>query len=188
MISVDTAFDRAVGQARAIFARKLADYGPTWLIFRFESLLDQIWVKLKRLRTLEQAPNLVGDPVEDEYLGIINYCLIGLFRDDPALPDSDAAVEDPALLADVSNDAVLAAYDKQAQAARALLVRKNHDYGNAWHDMTPASITDQMLIKITRARHLWRENREVHENDSWKAQLTDTLNYCVFAMILIGEK
>ncbi len=183
--TIDAAFDAVILRTRAIFARKLADYGPTWLLFRPTSLLDQIWIKLKRLRTLEETENLVGDTPEDEYFGIINYCLIGLLRDDPALPDTDTCVDDTERLR-LPQETVLRAYDAATARARALLIQKNHDYGSAWQSMAVSSITDQMLIKIMRTRHLLEEQRRVPDPDSWQAQLCDTLNYCLFSLLLRG--
>ncbi|MDR2670258.1 MAG: DUF1599 domain-containing protein [Oscillospiraceae bacterium] len=189
-MSMETLFDETLGVCRAIFTEKLLDYGPTWLVFRWVSLIDQIWIKLRRLRTLEQAdtPAQVADTPADEYHGVINYCVIGLMKASGALPGDDAVLADPALLHARDTAALLACYDGAAACARALLLRKNHDYGGAWRGMAVPSITDQMLVKTLRIKHILLTRRAVPEPDGIAAQLSDILNYCLFSLALLTER
>jgi hypothetical protein len=185
-VPMDDLFDRTLGVCRAIFEKKLLDYGPTWLVFRWVSLVDQIWIKLRRLRTLEQSdtPARVADTPADEYCGVINYCVIGLMKASGALPADDAALADPTLLHTCDTAALLACYDGAVAQARALMLRKNHDYGDAWRGMAVPSITDQMLIKTLRVKNILLARRAVPEADGIAAQLSDIFNYCLFSLAL----
>jgi hypothetical protein len=187
---MEALFDETLGVCRAIFEKKLLDYGPTWLVFRWISLIDQIWIKLRRLRTLEQSdtPARVADTPADEYHGVINYCVIGLMKASGALPGDDAVLEDPDLLRTHNAAALLACYDDAAAQARALMLRKNHDYGDAWRGMAVPSITDQMLIKTLRVKHILLTCRTVPEADGIAAQLSDMVNYCLFSLALLADE
>lgn len=185
-MNIETRFDETVSACRAIFEKKLSAYGPTWLLFRWPSLIDQLWIKLKRLRTLEESTGsrLVEDTPADEYRGLINYCLIGLMKAGGTLPSPEDALESPSLVLDGDPMEYLRAYDAAAAEARALLARKNHDYGDAWRGMAVESVTDQMLIKALRLKHILQKHRDVPEADGIAAQLSDILNYSVFSLIL----
>jgi hypothetical protein len=185
LMKIEEYFDNIIKECQAIFEKKLLDYGPTWLVFRWLSLTDQIWIKLKRLRTLEgTAEPLVEDTPLSEYRGVINYCLIGLMKAEGALPADDAVLDDPSLLPGLDPTAILARYTAAAAAARVLMLRKNHDYGEAWRSMAVSSVTDQMLIKVLRVKQLLTNRRTVPDSDNITAQLSDVLNYCVFSIWL----
>ena len=60
-------FERVLAVCRELFSKKLYDYGASWRIMRPESLTDQIFIKAKRIRTLETgAENLVGEDINSE--------------------------------------------------------------------------------------------------------------------------
>jgi len=178
-------FEIILTSCRAIFEKKLLDYGPTWLVFRWVSLADQIFIKLSRLRSLEESPGerKIEDTPRDEYYGIINYCLIGLMKEEGVLPLPEDVLQEPGLLDTVPSGYILARYDAARDRATALLEKKNHDYGEAWRGMATASITDQMLIKIFRIKHMLGSGRTVHADDDLPAQLMDILNYSLFALL-----
>ena len=75
-------YDDIVSECVRIFENKTKDYGPTWLFFRIESFIDQLWIKAKRIRTLEENRDIsfVNEGREDEYIGIINYGVILLMK------------------------------------------------------------------------------------------------------------
>ena len=179
-------FSPTLAQCRVIFHKKLLDYGPTWLIFRWPSLIDQIFIKLSRLRALEESGGVrrVDDPPADEYYGIINYCLIGLMKDEGQLPGEDHLLQNPDALTELPSGNIMARYDDAAARALSLLDRKNHDYGEAWRGMAVSSITDQMLIKVLRMKHILGSGRAMDKDDDLPAQLMDVLNYCLFALAL----
>ena len=74
-IELGRRYDGIIERCVAIFEAKTKDYGPTWLFFRDESFVDQLWIKARRIRTLEENgdDSLVGEGRADEYLGIVNY-------------------------------------------------------------------------------------------------------------------
>ncbi len=182
-------FEEIIGRAKAVFCSKGLDYGPTFLLLRWPSLLDQIWIKLCRLRTLEELCDKarVTDRPEDEYLGIINYGVMGCMKAGGALPGDAQVMEEPSLLDGISQETLSCLYDEAAQAARALMEAKNHDYGGAWRSMELRAITDLMLIKVQRCRHIAAGTRQMAEADDLTAQLLDIINYCVFSLIKLGK-
>ncbi len=46
-------FRKAMAECRSLFEKKLHDYGPSWRILRPSSLTDQLFIKAKRIRSLE---------------------------------------------------------------------------------------------------------------------------------------
>ena len=52
-MTTDEQFEQAMACCREIFAKKLKDYGASWRIMRPSSITDQIFIKAKRVRTLE---------------------------------------------------------------------------------------------------------------------------------------
>ncbi len=186
-MSMEAAFDNTVAACRSIFKSKLQDYGPTWLVFRWPSLIDQIFIKIGRLRTLEESDGtrMVEDTPQQEYYGIINYCLVGLMKEAGRLPAPEEILADPARLSDIPEGDILRQYDAAADRVKTLLLQKNHDYGDAWRSMAVKSITDQMLIKVLRIKHMLRSDRQVEAADSLPAQLMDILNYSLFSLLLL---
>ena len=74
-------FEKVLAVCRELFSKKWYDYGASWRIMRPESLTDQIFIKAKRIRTLETgAENLVGEDINSELIGIVNYGLISLVQ------------------------------------------------------------------------------------------------------------
>ena len=49
----NAAFEAAIAECRDIFQKKLHDYGASWRILRPSSLTDQLFIKAKRIRSLE---------------------------------------------------------------------------------------------------------------------------------------
>ena len=182
------AFAALLAECREVFNRKLLDYGPVWLVFRRVSLADQVFIKLCRLRSLEEAPESrrVEDTPRDEYIGIVNYCIMALMKEEGGLPPPQDVLENPRLLESLPLADILRSYDGAAARAGELLERKNHDYGEAWKDMDVRSITDQMLVKILRIKHMLSSRREMAKADSLPAQFMDILNYSLFSLCITG--
>ncbi|NBC08469.1 MAG: DUF1599 domain-containing protein [Bacteroidetes bacterium] len=172
-------FDRITADCRALFAKKTADYGTAWRILRPSSLTDQLYIKAKRIRSIEEkGEQRVADSVEDDYIGLINYSILALIQ--LHLP-ADAALELPA-------EQVLHHYDEQLQRSRDLLAAKNHDYGEAWRDMRPSSITDLILQKLLRLRQIEDNDGHTAVSEGQAANYLDIINYAIFALIKIDEK
>ena len=57
-------YDQEVRRCRDLFEKKMVDYGTAWRILRLSSLADQLFIKAKRIRTLEETGEAkVADPV-----------------------------------------------------------------------------------------------------------------------------
>jgi hypothetical protein len=171
-------YDAAAGKCRALFEKKNRDYGNSWRILRPASLTDQIFIKAQRVRTLEEKKNSkVGEGVEPEYIGIINYCLIALIQ---LKLGSTAEHAGP--------DELLRAYDQELETTRNLMMAKNHDYGEAWRDMRIETYTDMILMKVLRIREIENHNGETLVSEGIDANYRDMINYAIFALIRLNEK
>lgn len=81
-------FDGAMALCRDIFARKLNDYGPSWRMMRPESITDQIYIKAKRIRSLEiKKEAMIDEGILPEFIAIVNYGLVGLIQLDCGFAD-----------------------------------------------------------------------------------------------------
>ncbi len=47
-------YENAVKGCRDIFLKKTADYGTSWRVLRMISILDQLYIKAKRIRTIQE--------------------------------------------------------------------------------------------------------------------------------------
>ena len=169
-----------LGQARAVFTAKMQDYGAAWRVLRPTSLTDQLFIKAKRIRTLEEKPSRVGEPIPPELLALINYCIMGLILLKETLP---AEQLDPAATLHPDVEAQLAAYDAQAQHVFETLQAKNHDYGEAWRSMRATSFTDLILMKLLRIKQIEDRQGRTEVSEGIDAGYTDILNYAVFYLI-----
>ena len=75
-------YDEVIGRARSVFVAKNRDYGDSWRLLRLKSITDQIYVKVRRIRQLEEMPDAqkVPEGDETEYLDILNYCAMALIK------------------------------------------------------------------------------------------------------------
>src|SRR3712207_6282011 len=86
--NTDTEFQKAMEMCRDIFKKKLYDYKPSWRMLRPESLTDQLFIKAKRIRTLEvTGESRVGEGILPEFMALINYGIIGLIQLDKGFAD-----------------------------------------------------------------------------------------------------
>lgn len=187
MAELEKEFDAIIEECFNLFRDKLSDYGPTWLFFRNTSLVDQLWIKAKRIATLEENEGhaLVDEGREDEYVGIINYSVIMLFRIlyPGAFPAYEELLTDPSIADGVSIEHILDVYKKITGQVKELMIRKNHDYGDAWRGMQQVSITDQIIIKLTRIKKIMKNSGVLLVSENIDAQLFDIINYAVFGLI-----
>lgn len=169
-----TSFDQMLALCRELFEKKTRDYGTAWRILRTPSLTDQIYIKAARIRSIEEkGTQKVADDVRGEYIGMINYCIMALIQLE--LP-ADAPAELPLSEA-------LAAYDKQRDITKALLLDKNHDYGEAWREMRLRSLTDLILMKLLRIKQIEDNAGQTLVSEGVDAGYRDIINYSVFALI-----
>ena len=180
-------FDKILTYCFRLFKSKNSDYGPTWLLYRFQSLNDEIWRKAKRIRTLEEHNDRACIPEgrDIEYVGIINYCIMFLIKLNPSvgIPSFNDVTENLELLDEIDEDILYNAYQSYISEVRNLLVKKNTDYGDAWKSMSLMSMTDQVIIRVYRIRKILMNNGKCAVSEGITAQLHDIINYCVFALI-----
>jgi hypothetical protein len=167
-------FERIIAICRDLFSKKLHDYGPAWRILRPASLTDQIYIKANRIRSIEmKGVNLVAEGVREEFIGIVNYGLIGLIQLELSYAET----------ADISNDEALALYDRYTKETLDLMLVKNHDYGEAWRGMRISSYTDLILMKIYRIKQMESLAGSTLVSEGIDANYMDIINYAVFGLI-----
>lgn len=172
-------YTKVISLCRDIFEKKTKDYGTAWRILRTSSLTDQIFIKAQRIRTIQETgENKVGEDIEDEFIGIINYCVMALVQ----LEDGDN------LPLELSSQDALDYFNKYTQAALDLMMAKNHDYGEAWRDMRVTSLTDLILMKILRVKQIEDNEGKTVISEGIDANYYDMLNYAVFSMIHLTTK
>lgn len=163
-----------MANCKSLFEKKTRDYGTAWRILRLPSITDQIFIKAQRIRSIqEKGSQRVDDPIKDEFIGIINYCLIALIQ--MQLKDSDSL--------DMSYEELESYYEKASQETLELLQNKNHDYGEAWREMRVTSITDIILMKLLRVKQIEDNKGKTLVSEGVKANYQDMINYAVFALI-----
>lgn len=171
-------YDVVIEKCKDIFLKKTKDYGTAWRILRLSSLTDQLFIKAKRIRSLEEkAEQRVDDPVEGEYIGLVNYSVIALMQ--MHLTDKDPLELDPALVEEY--------YTKLVQQTKALMIAKNHDYGEVWRAMRISSLTDLILMKLLRVKQIEDNQGKTIISEGLDANYMDIINYAVFAMIRLDE-
>lgn len=164
--------------AKDIFIKKTKDYGTAWRILRTSSLTDQIFIKAKRIRSIQETgENLVNEPIDLDFIGIVNYGVMALIQ----------LVLDPDENMDMGVERVESLYDEYFTNAEDLMLKKNHDYGEAWRDMRVSSITDLILMKILRIRQIEDNQGKTIISEGLDANYLDILNYALFALILLKE-
>lgn len=175
MSNTNAQYDSAVASCRDIFIKKTKDYGTSWRVLRPISILDQLFIKAQRIRTIqEKGKQLVADDVRDEFRGMVNYSVIGLIQ----LFLGHDAVED------VPVEQVERWYDEKIAQTKALMTKKNHDYGEAWRSMSQESFVDLILMKLMRMRQIIANDGKTLISEGLDANYQDIINYSVFALIL----
>ncbi|MFT4022569.1 MAG: DUF1599 domain-containing protein [Flavihumibacter sp.] len=178
MSSTTEQYNETIKKCRALFLDKTRDYGTSWRVYRPISVVDQLFIKAKRIRTIQETgKQLVGDSISAEFTGILNYAVIGLMQ----LELPDTAKED------LPVEEVEQRYDERVKQAQELMARKNHDYGEAWREMSQESFTDLILSKLQRIRQILANSGATLVSEGIDANYFDILNYAAFALVLISE-
>jgi len=178
MSSTNQAYDAAILACRDIFFKKTKDYGTAWRVLRTISVVDQIFIKALRIRTIQDLQTQkVGDDINSEFKGIVNYAVIGLIQ----LALGNPQVEE------LPVDQVEKLYLQYVDFARQTMLDKNHDYGEAWRDMSQESFADLILMKLMRIKQILGNDGKTLISEGIDANYVDILNYSVFALILISE-
>jgi len=181
MPDTETQYHAAQNRCRTLFLAKAQDYGTSWRVLRLPSVTDQLFIKAKRIRTLEETgENRVGEGIEPEFIGLVNYSVIALLVAEGAGAQAFETTE-PSL------DELAADYDRQTARAFTLFQAKNHDYGEAWRDMRLSSYTDLILAKLLRIKQLEAKGGPSKHSEGVEAGYLDILNYALFALIRLSE-
>lgn len=171
-------YNKVVEACRIIYVNKTTDYGTSWRVYRSIAIADQIYIKAWRIRQIQESGvQKVADSIESEFMAIVNYGLMALIQ--LQLPE-DTHWELPV------NDAV-DYYDQQVTAVRDLMLAKNHDYGEAWRELSQASFVDLILTKILRIRQILSNNGKTIVSEGIDANFCDIVNYAIFAIIKIND-
>lgn len=171
-------YDEVANICKDIFIKKVYDYGTSWRVLRMISIVDQIFIKAQRIRTIQEVKEQkVADDIAGEFKGIVNYAVIALIQ----INKGTFAVED------LSVTEAEKLYDEKISLAKALMQNKNHDYGEAWREMSQESFVDLILVKLLRVKQILSHNGKTLISEGIDANFTDIINYSIFALILIGE-
>ena len=170
-------FEQAIALCRDIFVKKMYDYGTAWRVLRIPSLTDQIYIKANRIRSLQtKGVSKVGEGIVPEFIAIVNYAIMGLIQ-------LELGVADGTNKDDLHDERMAEAYDKQVEAALQLMLRKNHDYDEAWRLMRVSSYVDFILTKVFRTKQIEEHEGNSLVSEGIDANYLDMLNYAIFAII-----
>lgn len=175
-----TQYQQAIAACKDIFIKKTRDYGTSWRVLRPLSVTDQIFIKAQRIRTIQElGTQKVDDHIDGEFRGIVNYAVIGLIQlnqESNTNPYQDLPVDEVSRL-----------YDEQISYVQQVMEDKNHDYGEAWRDMSQQSFVDLILTKLLRIKQILRNEGKTLISEGIDANYVDIINYALFALIKIEE-
>ncbi len=171
-------YDTELNRCREIFLKKTQDYGTAWRILRTTSLTDQLYIKAERIRSIEETgENRVGESIDGEYVALVNYSILALIQME--LPKEEGM--------ELPLERAKKLYDKHASITRELMIKKNHDYGEAWRNMRISSITDLILQKLLRVKQIEDNDGKTIISEGLDANYMDIINYALFALIRLKE-
>jgi hypothetical protein len=171
-------YENAVKSCQDIFLKKTEDYGTSWRVLRMISILDQLYIKARRIRTIQEiGSQRVGEDIRGEFQAIVNYGVIGLIQ----LELNSEGPEDLAV------DQTAGLYNDKIRFVQQIMENKNHDYGEAWREMSQESFVDLILMKLQRMRQILANDGKTLISEGIDANLTDIINYAIFALIGIEE-
>ena len=174
MCDTNKEYDEVVAMCRDLFVKKMADYGPSWRISRPRTITDQIFIKARRIRTLEEVGEAqVNEGIFPEFIGIVNYGIIGLIQ-----LELGNTIEQ-----DITTDKAIELYDKHIERTKQLMYAKNHDYGEAWRLMRVNSYTDLILSKLMRTKQIENNKGKTIVSEGIDANYMDMINYSLFGLI-----
>ncbi len=168
-------YNTAIQSCKEIFIKKTKDYGTSWRVYRTISVVDQIYIKAKRIRNIQEKKlQKIDDDLLSEFKGIVNYGVIGLIQLDLQTDETE----------DLDVNIVSTMYDEKISISKQLMEDKNHDYGEAWREMSQESFADLILAKVLRIKQILNNNGKTLISEGIDANFYDIINYAVFALIL----
>ena len=167
-------FDQITAKCRQIFVDKMQDYGASWRIFRLHGITDQLYIKACNIRQRQETGvSLVGDDIPGNLRAIVNYGITAIIQDRKGFADA----------VDMTNDEATKLYDQVLAEAKELMVRKNHDYGEAWREMSKEGIVDMILAKIIRIKTILEHDGKTIASEGVEGNYFDIINYAIFDLI-----
>jgi len=177
-VNTNQQYDRVINNCEEIFIKKTKDYGTSWRVYRTISVVDQIYIKAKRIRNIQEKKlQKIDDDLLSEFKGIVNYGVIGLIQLD--LQNDETEDMDVAIVKKM--------YEEKIEVSKKLMEDKNHDYGEAWRDMSQESFADMILAKVLRIKQILNNEGKTLISEGIHANFYDIINYAVFALILAEE-
>jgi hypothetical protein len=174
MADTNKQFDQVTAKCRRIFIDKMQDYGPSWRIFRLHGITDQLYIKACNIRQRQESGvSLVGDDIEGNLRAIVNYGVTAIIQSRNRYADA----------IDMTNERATQLYDEVLQEAKDLMLRKNHDYGEAWREMSKEGIVDMILAKIIRIKTILDNNGKTIASEGVEGNYFDIINYAIFDLI-----
>ncbi len=171
-------YKEVIKKCKDLYMKKATDYGTSWRVFRPISIVDQIYIKAWRIRQIqEKGIQKIADTIESEFIGIVNYGVIALIQ-------FEIDEKEPF---ELSIGEAKRWYEKEAQEIENLMVKKNHDYGEAWRDMSQQSFVDLILVKLLRIKQILANDGQTTVSEGIEANFIDIVNYGVFALIKMSE-
>jgi len=171
-------YDTVIKSCKEIFIKKSKDYGTSWRVYRTISVVDQIYIKAKRIRNIQEKKlQKIDDDLLSEFNGIVNYGVIGLIQLDLQNDETE----------DMDVEIVSKMYDEKISISKKLMEDKNHDYGEAWREMSQESFADMILAKVLRIKQILNNQGKTLISEGIDANFYDIINYAVFALILATE-
>ena len=178
MADTNKQFDQVTAKCRAIFIEKMQDYGPSWRIFRLHGITDQLYIKACNIRQRQETGvSLVGDDIEGNLRAIVNYGITAIIQARHGYADA----------VDMSREEAAVLYDQVLAEAKDLMLRKNHDYGEAWREMSKEGILDMILAKIIRIKTILDNGGKTIASEGVEGNYFDIINYAIFDLIHYGE-
>ena len=173
MKNTEEQYEKIINESRSLFTKKMQDYGSAWRILRLSSLTDQIFIKAQRIRSTQEKKEMkIDEKIDNEFIGIINYCIMAIIQIESDDENIDISLNDLEKL-----------YDNYSHEIMNLLSDKNHDYDEAWKEMRISSMTDIILMKLYRTKQIENNDGKTLISEGIKANYQDIVNYSVFCLI-----
>ena len=174
MAATNKQFDEVTAKCREVFIDKMQDYGPSWRIFRLHGITDQLYIKLCNIRQRQETGvSLVGDEIDSNLRAVVNYGVMAIIQNRKGYADG----------IDMTSEEATRLYDEVLQEAKELMLRKNHDYGEAWREMSKEGIADMILAKIIRIKTILEHGGTTIASEGVEGNYFDIINYAIFDLI-----
>ena len=174
MADTNKQFDEVTAKCREVFIDKMQDYGPSWRIFRLHGITDQLYIKLCNIRQRQETGvSLVGDEIDSNLRAVVNYGVMAIIQNRKGYADG----------IDMTSEEATRLYDEVLHEAKELMLRKNHDYGEAWREMSKEGIADMILAKIIRIKTILEHGGTTIASEGVEGNYFDIINYAIFDLI-----